>query len=280
MNLPSSLRTIGNRAFLNCSHRDLSIDVPESVQKVGVRAFYGCKIRLPTSLELLSRISYSKNTFHQVRSVAISSKADLKTLFHYVNKLPRYRSKEPFLDPNMKFRVLHSLSSVAVPRMNQHVHESFFSLDFSVDELKSFHNDHEGLLPARVKFEFSKAISSTYAALLRCKRRELPESILYEILPFLGGESLPKAILKEIVAEVGKEMKKREGPELRRKVKLLESDVSQLASENTQVKDENAKLKDENAKLRDELNKLRRECAIANSSPSRKNKKRKAVNKS
>ena len=61
-------------------------------------------------------------------------------------------------------------------------------------------------------------------------------------------------------------MKKREGPELRRKVRLLESDVSRLASENSQVKIENAK-------LRDELNTLRRECAIANSSPSRKKRK-------
>ena len=270
--LPSSLRTIGNRAFLNCSHRDLTIDVPESVHNVGVRAFYGCKIRLPTSLELLSRISYSKNAFHQVRSVAISSKADLKTLFHFVKWLPQYRSKEPFLNPDMKFRVLHSLSSVALPPMNLHIHESFCSVDFTVDELKSFHNDHEGLLPARVKYEFAKAISSTYAALLRCKRRELPESILYEILPFLGGEALPKAILKEIVAEVGKEMMKREGPELRKKVKQLESENAQLASEIAKIKDENKtttelddlrrkieQLESEKAQVKKENEELRRE---------------------
>ena len=259
MNLPSSLRTIGNRAFLNCSHRDLSIDVPESVQKVGVRAFYGCKIRLPTSLELLSRISYSKNTFHQVRSVAISSKADLKTLFHVIKKLPRYPGKEPFLDPNMKFRVLHSRSSFVTPPMNLHIHESFCSVDFTVDELKSFHNDHEGLLPARVKYEFTKTIS-TYAALLRCKRRELPESILYEILPFLGGESLPRAMLNEIVTEVGREMKKQEGPELRRKVKQLESEIAKIKYENKTTTELDLRrkieqLESENRDIRQELKK-------------------------
>ena len=263
--LPSSLWTIGDRAFLNCSHGNLSIDVPETVYKIGAEALCGCRIRLPTSLKLLSNFTNSRNVLHQVKSVAISSKVDLKKLVTFIQKLPQKLSKKQFLDPQMMFKVLHSRSPVAVPPMNLHIHESFFSVDFTVDELKSFHNDHEGLLPARVKYEFTKTIS-TYAALLRCKRRELPESILYEILPFLGGESLPRAMLNEIVTEVGRAMKKQEGPELRRKVRLLESDVSRLASENSQVKIENAK-------LRDELNTLRRECATANSSPSRKKRK-------
>ena len=225
--LPSSLKTIGEWAFLNCSHGNLSIDVPESVQKIGAEALCGCKIRLPTSLKLLSNFTNSRNVLHQVKSVAISSKVDLKKLVTFIQKLPQKLSKKQFLDPQMMFKVLHSRSPVAVPPMNLHIHESFFSVDFTVDELKSFHNDHEGLLPARVKYEFTKTIS-TYAALLRCKRRELPESILYEILPFLGGESLPRAMLNEIVAEVGKEMKKQEGPELRKKVQILESEIASM----------------------------------------------------
>ena len=212
--------TIGDRAFAHCDHEDLSIDVPETVQKVRSRAFEGCKIRLPTSLKLLSEFKYGLSTFDQVKSVAISSKVNLNKLLHFVSKIHyaflnketltypnRNLSEKPFLNPDMKFRVLHSLSSVALPPMNLHIHESFFSVDFTLDELKSFHNDHKGLLSARVKFEFEKTVS-TYAAVLRCKRRELPEPILYKILPFLGGDSLPEAMLKEIVAEVGKEMKK------------------------------------------------------------------------
>ena len=114
-------------------------------------------------------------------------------------------------ESNLNFKVLHSCSLLAAPPMNLHIHESLFSFDFTRDELLSFHKNHAGLLSARVKFEFTKTIS-TYAALLCCKRRELPESILYEILPFLGGETLPKAVLEEIVYSVGEEMKKQEGP--------------------------------------------------------------------
>ena len=239
--LPSSLWTIGDRAFLNCSHGNLSIDVPESVQKIGAEAFYGCQIRLPTSLKLFSNTK-SRKVLQLVKSVAISSKVDLKKLVTFIQKLPQKLSKKQFLDPQLMFRVIHSRSSVAVPPMSIHIHESFCSVDFTVKELKSFHNDHEGLLPARVKYEFTKTIS-TYAALLRCKRRELPESILYEILPFLGGESLPKAMVKEIVIEVGKEMKKQEGPELRKKVKQLEAEMAQVKGENERMRDEINELK-------------------------------------
>ena len=227
--LPSSLWTIGDRAFLNCSHGNLSIDVPETVYKIGAEALCGCRIRLPTSLKLFSNTK-SRKVLQLVKSVAISSKVDLKKLVTFIQKLPRTLNNKPFRDPSMTFRVLHGFSSFAFLPMNLHIHESFCSVDFTVDELKSFHNDHEGLLPARVKYEFTKTISM-YAALLRCKRRELPESILYEILPFLGGESLPRARLNEIVADVGKEIKKQEGPELRSKVKRLESELALVKKE-------------------------------------------------
>ena len=129
-----------------------------------------------------------------VKEMVISSRVNLSLLLDYINGLPN-----DDLDPNLKFKFIYSgAPSRARPPISKHVHESFFSLDVSADELKRI--DRRSLR-GKVVEGFSRKIS-IYAALLRCKSRDLPKDVLYTLLPFLY-ENLTELMLKDIVTGVG-----------------------------------------------------------------------------
>ena len=139
----------------------------------------------------------------------MSSRVNLGLLVEHINSLP-----ETFLDggethhslhPNLKFKILHAPtpSTTALPPLNEHFPESFFSFDVSTKELKQM--AAQSSLQGNVHAAFTKHIS-LYAALLKCKTVELPRDVLYVLLPFLHGKKLTPPMLKDIVAEVGKPM--------------------------------------------------------------------------
>ena len=215
--LPAALRSIGEEAFCGCGV-DLCIGVPAAVKDVGYCAFEGCKIRLPTSLAMIkgedvaggpSRVP---GLLNRVSEVIVSSRVNVGRLAEHVARLPdkkidEYESedeKDDFLCPDLTFKVIYSGSAMTCPRIEDHVHESFFSVCFTADELASLRWGWV-TLRQRVDEEFSKKASSL-AELLQCKSVELPKDVLYVVLPYLYGESLTKPMLRDIVVGVGKQL--------------------------------------------------------------------------
>ena len=144
----------------------------------------------------------------------MSSRVNLGLLVEHINSLPEtfldrhqieYMSTEsPFLDPNLKFKILYSspTTSTALPPLNQHFPESFFSFDVSTEELKKIHSQSQSLHD-KVQSAFINKLA-VYAALLQRKTFDIPEEVLYVLLPFLCGKKLKTPMLNDIVAEVRK----------------------------------------------------------------------------
>ena len=201
--LPPSLETIENLAFFGCSHSDLIIDLPETVTNIGPAALKWCRIRLPTSLSMLRNGGDVRGLLKQVREVVMSSRVNLSLFVEHINGLPETMSNgKPFLDPDLKFKILYSSSnSTAIP-IEQHFPESFFSFDVSTEELKKIHSQSQSL-HGKVQSAFTNKLSA-YAALLQRKTFDIPKEVLYVLLPFQYGDTLSTPMLNDIVSEVGK----------------------------------------------------------------------------
>ena len=141
----------------------------------------------------------------------MSSRVNLGLLVEHINSLPEtflteheieyMRKMCPFLDPNLKFKILYSspTTSTALPPLNQHFPESFFSFDVSTEELRQIGSQES--LHDKVQAAFTPKLSA-YVALLQRKNFAIPEEVLYVLLPFLHGETLTTPMLNDIVAEV------------------------------------------------------------------------------
>ena len=142
----------------------------------------------------------------------MSSRVNLGLLVDHINSLPEtfidyHREEVPILDPNLKFKILYrgptSSTTTALPPINQHFPESFFSFDVSTEELKKIHSQSQSQsLHDKVQSAFTNKLAA-YAALLRRKTFDIPEEVLYVLLPFLYGKKLKPPMLNDIVEEVG-----------------------------------------------------------------------------
>ena len=208
--LPPSLETIKSGAFEFC-HPNLCIDLPETVINVEMRSLKGIRIRLPTSLSILTNGGFTRGLLHGVREVVISSRVQLWLLVAYIRSLPETyicRAENfPFLHPDLKFKVLYcgSSSSTATdsPPINKHIPEAFFSFSITPNDLISLQaNKGDDALLTSVNSAFTSRIS-IYASLLRCKIAKPPEEILSIMLPFIYGDDLlSDAMLGDIVEMV------------------------------------------------------------------------------
>ena len=202
--LPPSLEKIGSRAFCReCSRNLLSIDLPETVTSVGEAALSGCRVRLPTSLSMLSSGKEFSGVLQGVKEVVMSSRVNLELLVGHLRAAPKRKNGIRFLDPNLTFKVLHSCcSSAAPPMISEHVTESFFSFDVSYDTLVLLlANEGKSSLLARVASAFERKVSLYAGLLLRSRATKLPEEVLCEILSFAFGQQFANggmlAIMKE-----------------------------------------------------------------------------------
>ena len=218
--LPASLETVKTAAFQDCA-ADLRIDLPEAVRNIHQWALDGRRISLPASLSILSNGGDVKYLLYRVKEVVMSSKVDLSLLVEHIHNLPdTYNARgkriqtydiythrtRPFLDPNLKFKVLYSgpSSAVASPPLTEHIPMSFFSFEASVEDLMSLHTDKgDDALLLKVDAAFASRLC-IYASLLRCKTAELPEEILSDLLPFIYGDVLTNAMIGDIVSAVMK----------------------------------------------------------------------------
>ena len=137
----------------------------------------------------------------------MSSRVNLSLLVDHINGLPENDPNAwgtaPFLKPNLKFKFLYcGPTTTALPPINQHFPESFFSFDVSTEELKQMAAQS---LHGKVQSAFMDKVSA-YAALLQHKTFEIPKEVLYVLLPFLYGDALTTPMLNDIVAMVGKLM--------------------------------------------------------------------------
>ena len=140
----------------------------------------------------------------------MSSRVNLWLLVDRINSLPktyrdlaRPREESPFLDEDLKFKILSAPTSTAHPPIKQHFPESFFSFDVPTKELKKIGSQES--LHDKVQAAFTAKLSA-YAALLQRKNFAIPEEVLYVLLPFLHGETLTTPMLNDIVAEVKVQM--------------------------------------------------------------------------
>lgn len=211
--LPPSLERIGYNAFGGCSHPDLIIDLPETVTYIEGRALEKCRIRLPTSLSILTNGGNVEGPLRKVKEVVMSSRVNLGLLVDHINSLPEtfldvLQRESPILDPNLKFKILYSslTTSTTLPPINQHFPESFFSFDVSTEELKKMHSQSQSQsLQDKVQSAVTDKLSA-YACLLQRKTFDIPEEVLYVLLPFLHGDALTTPMLNDIVAEVKAQM--------------------------------------------------------------------------
>ena len=194
--LPSSLESMKEYAVTGCAP-NLCIDLPETIMNIKPGALQGCRIRLPTSLSMLTNGGDVRGLLHRVKGVAMSSRANLSLLLDHINNIPSY----VVLDPNLKFNILYSspTTSTTLPPLKQHFPESFFTFDVSTEELKKIGGN---FLHGKVHAAFMNKIS-VYAGLMRRKTFEIPKDVLYVLLPFLYGKKLAAPMLNDIVAEVG-----------------------------------------------------------------------------
>ena len=93
-----------------------------------------------------------------------------------------------------------------VPKIEEHVPASFFSLEFSLDTLVSFWDVVP--LHEQANFFFERKVR-IFAEVLRCAKVEVPEAVLYHILPYLWGDKVAKFIVKDAVVEVSRLLSKR-----------------------------------------------------------------------
>ena len=169
--LPPSLEEIKKIAFGSLIDADLCITVPETVKciecyreydriigVVGINTM-AHRIQLPTSLQFLHNGWDLEGLLHHVREVVISCKVDVQLLVNFVDL---FEDKDinglPFLNPVLKFRVLHYCGSSGdgeLPPIESHVPFFTFSYDMSVQELKRFAKEGKNL-PAVVEKAYDK----------------------------------------------------------------------------------------------------------------------------
>ena len=135
----------------------------------------------------------------------MSSRVDLRLLANHITSLPTHIMGVPFLDANLRFKVLHSVGFNTPPNKKNGenlVPQGFFSFDMSHDDLVGmYYNNGKNALRAAVQSAFNDHIF-TYCDFLR--PTNLPEEILHSILPFLYGADLSEVVLGEIVSTVKK----------------------------------------------------------------------------
>ena len=83
--LPSSLKTIGERAFLNCENLKY-VNVPETVKTIGKNAF-GYKSENKDGKEVLKRLSF--NIYGAIGSIAQKYAENNKLNFYNIEKVPK-----------------------------------------------------------------------------------------------------------------------------------------------------------------------------------------------
>ena len=142
----------------------------------------------------------------------MSSRVNLSSLVDHINGLTETYLSEgdegfgeelPSIDPELKFKILQSCAARgAHPPLSSHISECFFSFDVSTEELKKLGRRS---LRSKVDSAFINKLSA-YAALLQRKTFDIPEEVLYVLLPFLYGDSLTNPMLNDIVAKVGELM--------------------------------------------------------------------------
>ena len=128
----------------------------------------------------------------------MSSRVNLSLLVDHINGLP---NNHHHLHPNLKFKILSGGSTCEAPaKIIEHVPSSFFSLEMSTAHLKSL----SGITPLREKVDLIfKRRLGIFADILQCSMVEVPESLLYHILPFLWGGDVSKGVLNDIVTYIG-----------------------------------------------------------------------------
>ena len=197
--LPPSLETLKSKAFKDCCHSDLSIDLPETVKNIGERALQWCRIRLPVSLSILTNGGDVTYLLHQVKDVEISSMVNLGPLVEHLDKVPRAYAgisniNIPFLFPNLKFKVVYS-----------NIPKSFFSFGVSKRDIESLcARGGNGALSSLVEASFVHTFSLFGPALQSRKNVELPKEILHFCVTFLYGDRLTYKVLEDISATVKK----------------------------------------------------------------------------
>ena len=214
---PPSLETIKFGAFNRCSHPDLIIDLPETVTNIGIEALAGCRIRLPTSLSILTKGWSVIGLLNQVKEVVISSRVNLRVLANTLHDLEdaAYEDGEPWLYPGLTFKVLYGgLPSVCSPllpppNLNEHVPESIFSLAIAASNVTSlYYKSGAGVIATKTHSSFMGLKVPLIAGIIKCSNPEIPEALLYHVLPFLWGNEVSEVVLKEVVAAVGEAVAK------------------------------------------------------------------------
>ena len=181
-----------------------------------------------------------------MEEVVISSRVNLSLLVDHINGLPKrvyFRAPEwsdddessedatgeyffdndipddtpackikPFLVPNLKFTILYGGSTCEAPaKIIEHVPESFFSLKMPPAHLLSL----GGAFPLRDKVDLIfKRKLTIFVEILECCTVEVPESLLYHILPFIWGDNISNGVLHDIVLAVGKLLARDPNPNL------------------------------------------------------------------
>ena len=207
--MPTSLETIKKATFSGCSHPDLCIDLPETLKNIGPNALSGCRVRLPTSLSILSYGGDVEGLLQGVEEVVMSNRVNLSLLVRHIDGLPNRRFGHLFLYPDLKFKVLYSDSSAAAaPLIGEHVPEFFFSFDVFLDDLIAIHRGGGGGLVPKVKAALMSQVS-VYADL--STHAGLPEELFSKILPFIYGEQgFTDEMLGAIVLAVKKVLVKKQ----------------------------------------------------------------------
>ena len=259
--LPPSLEKIEQWAFDGC-HRDLSIDLPATLTSVCNNALRGCRIHLPPSLSLLFLANDgdgAKGLLRGVKEVVTSSRMNLELLVDHINSLPkwcRFRGETvAFLDPDLTIKILHGGSKKAAPtKIREHVPESVFCFEITAIHLVYVQKIFGDFKAIRAKFEskFGAMLSAFADILSRFSNAELPDALLYDILPFLWGDKVSKLILKDAIAQVAELLKHKRSrrpqdkgamktvQELEEKMKKLKMDgeaaLSALSKENKELR--------------------------------------------
>ena len=129
----------------------------------------------------------------------MSSRVNLRLLVDHINGLPN--DDDVDLDPNLKFKILYGRSTCEAPaKIIEHVPSSFFCLEMSTAHLESLTD----IIPLHEKVDrIFKRRLGVFADILQCSTVEVPESLLYHILPFLWGGDVSKGVLNDIVTYVG-----------------------------------------------------------------------------
>ena len=196
--LPPALKTVRAYAFHD-THPRLSIELPETVKNVFVgENTLGRRIRLPASLSVLTNGGNVRGLLCGVEEVVISCSSDIGLLADHLAALR-------FLNPGLRFKVLYGggLGMSPYPKISDHLPEVAFSFDLSLRELLNLYEGGGGsgsLLHEMASSKFDDQLSLFVDIMSR--HRILPESALYDILPFLWGVNFSQAILSESVSKI------------------------------------------------------------------------------